>query len=634
MLLEKSLVLPAKRSTSKILEPDPIMRLHRVIGFGGAHACFTADGKYVVYPVHAVVVVISIDTGQQTFFTGHTNSISTICLNPSSSLLASGQEGKQSLVRIWKFKTGTCVTVAKAHDHGLALLQFSACGRMLCGIGKDGRGQHLIVLWNTTYAEKGTLDILAKAHTDFDISAMSMDPVDTSRLVTCGTGNLQLWRIRDGTLRCCSMNLRQCPGIILTDVCYQHDYKTTGGVSVWASSSSGYVFEVNPDMATIKSSRLLLPEGAKETDIRMFSKKTIGEPINSIAASETKWATGSQAGLLQVWLPDFSSILLEAEHDCSVRNVSFSSDGTKVLIVTDDNSLAFIDVNTQAYTTLMRSHTDEVLAVSMDADEKYLGTVSADGTVRVWSQETSQQLYDFRVSGETPCNLSFSPSKLEFACGFISGRVIVFSINVAGAVTDLRKLRGCITGLVYSNGSQDPLCYCDQFGSLTLYHTTGNDCRLIRCLPNVVLRNVNLAPNAIVVSQDGGFIACVGPSEYIVTVMDTVSLDEVLRIDVCSAVLPSGAPYPMLDAALQVSFIGRLDELGLLVATSSGRLLKFDANNGKIVSQVRDFHTGSCSALTATQNGKLILSAGNTNLKVPLHYISSYSLPAQSVPCL
>ena len=49
-------------------------------------------------------------------------------------------------------------------------------------------------------------------------------------------------------------------------------------------------------------------------------------------------------------------------------------------------------MTTRAYSTLMRSHTDRVLHISQDVFRRHMATVSADHTIRVWSQDNGQQV--------------------------------------------------------------------------------------------------------------------------------------------------------------------------------------------------------------------------------------------------
>ena len=53
----------------------------------------------------------------------------------------------------------------------------------LCGVGRDRHGKNMIVVWNTRFVatRNGEVSIIAKAHTDVDISAMKIAEFDETR---------------------------------------------------------------------------------------------------------------------------------------------------------------------------------------------------------------------------------------------------------------------------------------------------------------------------------------------------------------------------------------------------------------------------------------------------------------------
>uniref|UniRef100_A0A4W4EEK5 CFA20 domain-containing protein n=1 Tax=Electrophorus electricus TaxID=8005 RepID=A0A4W4EEK5_ELEEL len=67
---------PAKQRYK--LHPDPILKLNKIIGFGGATmrcAAWAHDGEEVVYPCHAIIVSMKVLSGHQRFFIGHTDKV-------------------------------------------------------------------------------------------------------------------------------------------------------------------------------------------------------------------------------------------------------------------------------------------------------------------------------------------------------------------------------------------------------------------------------------------------------------------------------------------------------------------------------------------------------------------------------
>uniref|UniRef100_A0A3Q1GPN5 CFA20 domain-containing protein n=1 Tax=Acanthochromis polyacanthus TaxID=80966 RepID=A0A3Q1GPN5_9TELE len=71
-------------SEEEKLLPDPILRLSRIIGFGGATTkcvLWTKSGDAVVYPCHAIIVSMKTSSNQQRFFIGHTDKVNELrCL--------------------------------------------------------------------------------------------------------------------------------------------------------------------------------------------------------------------------------------------------------------------------------------------------------------------------------------------------------------------------------------------------------------------------------------------------------------------------------------------------------------------------------------------------------------------------
>ncbi|XP_068121033.1 WD repeat-containing protein 90-like [Hyperolius riggenbachi] len=212
-------------SEAKTLLPDPILKLRRIIGFGGGTdrcALWTVTGCSVVYPCHSVIVVLNVESGDQRFFLGHTDKVSTLALNGSCTLLASAQTGSLGMVRLWHFQKGTCLTMFRTHAHSVSWLSFSHSGSVLCGVGKDGHGKTMVVLWNTSQAGRsGEVKVLAKAHTDVDIQTMKIAFFDDTRMVSCGKDNVRLWRVRSGSLRSCPVNLGEYHRCEFTDLAFE-----------------------------------------------------------------------------------------------------------------------------------------------------------------------------------------------------------------------------------------------------------------------------------------------------------------------------------------------------------------------------------------------------------------------------
>uniref|UniRef100_A0A8B9LBR8 WD repeat domain 90 n=1 Tax=Astyanax mexicanus TaxID=7994 RepID=A0A8B9LBR8_ASTMX len=612
-------IRPAKQQRK--LQPDPILKLSRIIGFGGATlkcAVWANDGEEVVYPCHAIIVSMKISSGQQRFFIGHTDKVSALALNTVSSLLASAQTGTHCLIRLWSYSKGQCLTMIKTHAHSLNTLSFSYSGGVLCGVGKDSHNKTMVVVWNTQRATKGgVVTIMAKAHTDVDVQTMKIAFFDDTRMVSCGVGNVRLWRVRGGSLRSCPVNLGQYHSLEFTDLAFEEGHapdRQPDDRTLFASSKSGHILEIDYISVAIKNVRRLLPSQQNHSHRR--EKQTFstgpGIAVNSISVCGAFCATGSEDGFLRLWPLDFSSVLLEAEHEGPVSLVSVSADGMSVLAATSTGNLGYLDVNSRGYRTLMRSHTNTVLGFSVDGIRRQITTASKDCTVRVWAMDSMQQLYDF-VSDEdndAPCSVVFHPSLPVFACGSNSGTVRVFDIPESSLLAQHRQHRGAVVGLVFSPDGEH-LYSAGSLGYLALYNAFQPEYPILRVLGNVVAQGADRGPDALVVSSDSRCLAFVGPTEYTVTIMDAHTLDELLRVDVSVLDVESTT----LDSALKVCFApSSLSHL--LITTSSNKILWINRSTGRLLREVSEVHKHQCASLAVSEDGCFLLTAGHNAVKV------------------
>ncbi|XP_051635803.1 WD repeat-containing protein 90 isoform X7 [Manacus candei] len=600
------------------LLPDPILKLRTIIGFGGCStkwALWTQNNAAVVYPCHAVIVALQLRTGEQRFFLGHTDKVSALAFNGSSTLLASAQAGPWGVGRLWDFRTGTCLAVFKTHVHSLWSLSFSRSGAVLCGVGRDGHGKTLVVVWNTAQVTRGGgVAVLAKAHTDMDIQALKIAFFDETRMVSCGRDNIRLWRVRSGALHSCPVNLGEYHSLDFTDLAFEEGpvaEQEQEDRALFVCSKSGHVLEVDYKNMSVRSARRLLPAQPREHGQEQAgSSSGPGIAINSISMSLTFCATGSEDGYVRLWPLDFSAVVLEAEHEAPVSSVCISPDSRKVLCSTAAGSLGYVDIQSRDYNTLMRSHKAAVLGFSVGGLRKQIATVSQDSTIRVWDLVSMQQLYDFAATEEAPCAVAFHPTWKILACGFDSGTVRTFSLAASNLLLEHKQHRTAITGLTFSPDGNFMFSSCLQ-GTLALYRCVAQKSHVLRALGNVVARDAGSGWDALVVSGDSHLLAFVGPSKYVVTVMEACSLDELLRVDISILDLHS----TVLDSAVRVCF-GPVPEGELLVSTSSNKILVLDAKTGRLVREVSPMHKLTCSSFALSRDGQYLLTAGDKVIKV------------------
>lgn len=115
---------------------------------------WSRDSQYLVYASKAIVICHHVTSRRQFCLVGHADRVACVALSPDGALVASGQAGAFALVRIWHFETQKCVAIFRNHDNSLQQLEFSACGRYLCGVGRDKQSKTMLVVWDVSQVEK------------------------------------------------------------------------------------------------------------------------------------------------------------------------------------------------------------------------------------------------------------------------------------------------------------------------------------------------------------------------------------------------------------------------------------------------------------------------------------------------
>ncbi|XP_053527570.1 WD repeat-containing protein 90 isoform X4 [Artibeus jamaicensis] len=593
--------------------PDPVLRLKGVIGLGGHStkwALWTKDGAAVVYPCHAVIVVLRIDTREQCFFLGHTDKVSALALDGSSSLLASAQARPPSMLRLWDFQTRDCLSLFRSPVHNVCSLSFSDSGALLCCVGKDHHGKTMVVAWGTDQVGRGgEVVVLAKVNTDVDIQAFEIAFFNETRMASCGRGSVRLWRLRGGSLRSCPVDLGEHHGLEFTDLAFG---KAQDNCTLYVCSRSGHILEMDHQRMAVRHTRRLLSTQTPSSPLpqkQTFSSGP-GIAISSLSVSQAECVVGSEDGYLRVWPLDFSSVLLEAEHEGPISSVRLSPDGLRVLSTTSSGHLGFLDIPSREYSVLMRSHTAPVLALATEHNQGQLATVSQDHTVRVWDLATLQQLYDVVSPEEAPCAVTFHPTQPVLFCGFSRGALRSFSLEAAAAQVEHRCHRGAITGLVTSPDGSLLFSACSQ-GTLAQYRCAATGCCVLRIAADVVCRDAHPSANALAVSGDSHLLAFVGPFKYMVTIVDAASLDDLLRVDISALDLASSH----VDTVVAVCF-SPTPLSHLLVSTSSNKIVVLDTTSGHVVRELCGIHPVACPSLALSRDARFLLTAADRVIKV------------------
>ncbi|MED6237433.1 Echinoderm microtubule-associated protein-like 6 [Ataeniobius toweri] len=113
-------------------------------------------------------------------------SVCSLAIHPDKIQVATGQVGKDPFICIWDTYAMQTVSILRdIHTHGVACLAFDSDGQRLASVGLDAKNTVCIWDWR-----RGRVLAMATGHSDriFDIC---WDPLQTSRLVTCGVKHIK-----------------------------------------------------------------------------------------------------------------------------------------------------------------------------------------------------------------------------------------------------------------------------------------------------------------------------------------------------------------------------------------------------------------------------------------------------------
>ena len=230
---------------------------------------------------------------QKRFYFGHSAPICCFDVSNDGTMLASAQEGKNSIIRVWEYSTARCIKMMTMPVTSLKCLSFSHDGKYLASCGKDSHNKELIIVWDISGKQP---EIIAKQISEFNVLCLRFSPIDNTRMASCGKENIRFWRIRDtGNIRGSAVVLNHhARNTVFTSLDFEYGFRSTDKMEneslkrIFVGSKHGMVFQVN-----------------YQTEALEATYKTNDGAIHSIAVNDAFCVTGSEDCYLRVWPLDF-----------------------------------------------------------------------------------------------------------------------------------------------------------------------------------------------------------------------------------------------------------------------------------------------------------------------------------------
>ncbi|CAD7966740.1 unnamed protein product [Amoebophrya sp. A120] len=516
-------------SQSQKLLPDPLLEVSNLLGVSAGSknmAFWLGDSGRIVFasasalivmpiggPTNAVdessfveTAAIGFDRTPMTLF-GHTKPISLLMTSAAGDWIASVQQGSSTTsaggageatgttskaaavaaipggdqatsstpsVRLWhvanvKFSRPKCVTILSCQSLlVIKQMAFDPWSKYLAIAGIDTQRRQQIFVWDIGRVTRGNNAVLyARQMSDWDLNAIKFSPYEDLKLVTCGKENIRFWRVKDAHLPGQSVTLNSLArNTVFTDLCFEANIKKDRGEAfVGADTSLGY--NLNVFVATQAGEVAVV--SYKDRQVLMLHKLH-NSPITAISATDSFCVTAAEDKYIRVCPLDFQSFFLHCMHEAVPKGIDLSLSGTKVLSYCADGTIGQLDLQTQAFDVLHRSHAGKIKDACVSHLFEEICTVTEDGFIKIWNLNTMRQHTEFFSGNDTPLAVNCHPKKHLIAVGFATGTLRLFDIDGPKVVGEYVNFTLPIKSLAFAELQEtNILLACDEKGGMMLY---------------------------------------------------------------------------------------------------------------------------------------------------------------------
>lgn len=648
----------ASSTAPPALRPDPIMRLHTYVG----HSCaldsatpiWSRDGKSIIYASACNIIIGKVDNPkrQQRMLFGHTARVNCLALDTIGSTLASSQDGRNPVIRLWDTESGRCTSVLATCPGGdLRSLDFSSDGSFLCAVGRDEHNRMQLCVWSISgvqskrtvgststvvqhqgqqgaYSADTRISLVARQTCEFDIARVRFSPYDAYQLVSGGRENIRFWRIRNRHLPGTPVVLNDfARKATFTDLAFESSFGgTTPGIS---GSAPGSTLDKRVFFATNLGTVMAVHYERRAV---LCIYRLHDGPIHAIAINEGFCVTASEDQHVRVWPLDFGDFFLEARHESPVGSVDVSPDGLEILTNTIAGVMGVLHVSSHSYTAKLRAHGGDVSCISFRTGphgENEMATASSDGTVRVWSVPGCEQMYEFASDEDEAlcCAYHPDPNQNLLVCGYRSGALRVFDVCATALIYEYKQHVGAVYGVgihanghcVFSLGDDGHICVYDssQFFQPTKMIPL-DEAGTSFGVPKI--ENKSWSPKCMALDPTGKLLAAVHPIKQEIVLVNTKPGLSLVDMHVVMQIKRASRSFGREAVFLALTFSS--DGTELIASTADNRIIKYrilySSDQGWDATLVRDTHSmhpASVSALALSPHGSdYLATSGSDNM--------------------
>ena len=361
------------------------MRLNQCLGmhprFNSQSIQFHKNAKYgsdVIYGTANMIIAMNSKTMKQRFLIDHTDHVRKITMT-SEFIISVAKPGdskktakkrkfnklvdeKEVHVIVWDVHTGSNLVNFKPPLVDICDLFVTFKNQFLVLIGRDFQGRDLILVYNFPDMVKlSKIDLVARQLSDFTIHAVQKHPLNDAIFITGGKENIRFWKIKNGIVTVTSVVLNKLGrGKNFTNVLFDYEFygeenmhpnqkqkKAPIGKVHWVylSTACGHLFQINYTSREIE--RVVQIHNDCITSLRM--------------TQDRKYAISSSLdGFIRIFSSDFGTCISELKTSFPIMDTCLNIYDSSLATLSSTGCIGVYDIESQQYSTIMRSHTDNI----------------------------------------------------------------------------------------------------------------------------------------------------------------------------------------------------------------------------------------------------------------------------------
>jgi len=593
-----------------LAEHATTMELEGLIGFNGTvpnGMCYTKCGKYVIYPLGAMVVVKSTTSDLMSFLEGHLYNVSCLSLSNCGNFLASGETapnaGTKADVIIWDLKKAIAniktkegqasysIRKLRIHMGKVEDLHWSCDDKFIATLG--GVDDNKVTIW---IVENGKPISGAPAGPDRTTCVRWLNNRN-DRFVTGGINSLRVWAV-DASI----------PKIHAMETKLGTLKRVFTCIGISKDDKVAYCGTKTGDVIRVRLDRDPIPTSFNQADklrplFDAISKVKFGKGVKSLltyqnpATGNTNIYVGAGDGKIALLNPNMNLVAgVECDLMGSVTSICLHPDGSGLLAGTSQSNRYRLDIDlkSELNTTGHEGPINQVIFPKA-CPELFITCAASD--IRVWNMDARQELIRIQVPNlECHC-IDITGQGSTIVSGWSDGRV-------RGFLPESGKLKFVIPNAHHESVTALALCNDDEFNPPYRLVSGGKDgrVRMWNVSPSYQTMVFNAKDhrdrvNSIKVTKDNS--QCISASaDGSCIIWDLLKLVRIAAV---------------VEPTVFKSVLYHPEESQILTASASFKIGYWDAYDGSPI-RVVEGGNAAMNALDVTPDGEKFVSGGADRL--------------------